>query len=57
VRQRIYSALPLPLGATSSCEWLEIGLTERFEPADIRRKLQVKGVPAHDAELAARLGW
>ncbi|KAI3428063.1 hypothetical protein D9Q98_006447 [Chlorella vulgaris] len=40
VRQRIYSALPLPLGATSSCEWLEIGLTERFEPADIRRKLQ-----------------
>ena len=32
VRQRIYAALPLPLGATSAGEWLELTLTEKFEP-------------------------
>jgi uncharacterized protein (DUF2344 family) len=41
VRQRIYAALPLPLGATSECEWLEVTLTERFEPEAIRARLQV----------------
>jgi len=43
VRQRIYAALPLPLGATSAGEWLEIALTERFEPEAIRSRLQVRG--------------
>lgn len=41
MRQRIYAALPLPLGATSAGEWLEITLTERFEPEAIRSRLQV----------------
>ena len=41
VRQRIYAALPLPLGATSACEWLELVLTERFDPQDVRTRLQV----------------
>ncbi len=43
MRQRIYAALPLPLGATSAGEWLEIALTERFEPEAIRSRLQVRG--------------
>ena len=42
VRQRIVSALPLPLGATSVGEWLELTLTQRLDPADVRRRLQVR---------------
>ncbi|PSC72413.1 Radical SAM domain [Micractinium conductrix] len=42
VRQRIYAALPLPLGATSASEWLEVTLTDRFEPEVIRNKLQAQ---------------
>lgn len=45
VRQRIYTALPLPLGATSACEWLEVVLTERFEAEDVRSRLQVLARP------------
>lgn len=41
-RQRIYAALPLPLGATSSCEWLELTLTQRDEPEAVRAKLQAQ---------------
>jgi hypothetical protein len=41
VRQRIYAALPLPLGATSAGEWLELNLTQRLEAEDVRRRLQV----------------
>ena len=42
VRQRIYAALPLPLGATSGGEWLELALTERFEPEAVRSRLQAR---------------
>ena len=42
VRQRIYAALPLPLGATSDSEWLELVLTQRFEPEDVRARLQAQ---------------
>lgn len=42
VRQRIYAALPLSLGATSSGEWLEVMLTERFDPEVVRQRLQVR---------------
>lgn len=42
MRQRIYAALPLPLGATSASEWLEVTLTDRFEPEVIRNKLQAR---------------
>lgn len=45
VRQRLYAALPLPLGATSACEWLEVVLTERFEPEDVRGRLQASRAP------------
>ncbi|KAL4447381.1 hypothetical protein ABPG77_007414 [Micractinium sp. CCAP 211/92] len=42
VRQRLYAALPLPLGATSACEWLEVVLTQRFEAEDVRARLQAQ---------------
>lgn len=45
VRQRLYAALPLPLGATSACEWLEVVLTQRFEAEDVRARLQVSTAP------------
>lgn len=41
VRPRIYAALPLPLGATSACEWLELTLTERLEAEAVCARLQV----------------
>jgi radical SAM-linked protein len=41
VRQRIYTALPLPLGATSDDEVLELWLTKKFENLDeVRMKLE-----------------
>ena len=40
-RQRLYVALALPLGATSSGEWLEVTLTERLDPGIVRARLQV----------------
>ena len=50
VRQRIYAALPLPLGATSAGEWLELTLTEKFEPEAIRSRLQVGGGAAAEKQ-------
>lgn len=55
-RQRLYAALPLPLGATSACEWLEVILTERFEPEAVRAKLQVRTGGGGAAWLACRVG-
>lgn len=44
-RQRIYTALPLPLGATASSEILEIYLTEKCDPHAIRDRLQAQLPP------------
>lgn len=57
VRQRIYAALPLPLGATSTSEWLEVTLTERFEPEDIRRRLQVGWLGAGPGCTGLDMRW
>lgn len=40
-RQRIYTVLALPLGATSSSEWLELTLWEARQPEAVRAQLQV----------------
>lgn len=41
-RTRIYTALPLALGATSSSEILELNLTEHRNPRDIMQSLQLQ---------------
>lgn len=54
-RRRIYAALPLPLGATSSCEMLEIYLTEKMDAQHVRNALQRQlpgGVELHGVEEA-----
>lgn len=42
VRQRIYAALPLPLGATSSSEVLEVYFTEKKDATGVRAALQAE---------------
>jgi radical SAM-linked protein len=48
VRQRIYAALPLPLGATSGAELLEVFLTRRMDPDGVRAALQAQLPPGLD---------
>ncbi|GLC42030.1 hypothetical protein PLESTB_001060800 [Pleodorina starrii] len=44
-RPLVTVAQPLPLGATSSCELLEITLAERIDPREIRNRLQAQLPP------------
>ncbi|KAG2437314.1 hypothetical protein HXX76_005971 [Chlamydomonas incerta] len=44
-RPLVAVAQPLPLGATSSCELLELYLAERVEPAEVRQRLQAQLPP------------
>ncbi|PNW78808.1 hypothetical protein CHLRE_09g390801v5 [Chlamydomonas reinhardtii] len=44
-RPLVAVAQPLPLGATSSCELLELYLAERMEPAEVRQRLQAQLPP------------
>lgn len=47
-RQRIYAALPLPLGATASSELLEIFLTKKMDPEAVKMALQAQLPPGLD---------
>jgi uncharacterized protein (DUF2344 family) len=49
-RPQIFTAVALPLGATSSCEFLEAFLTRGVKP---EQALQVGGARAHGAEPVA----